>query len=511
MKIDKELLIKHHFWVLVGAFLLVLSIGFSTLLFGSSEGDKQKDFEKSQKLLSNYKAPGAAVNPATFIPPWETYRDWHSAHKDKVWKEAWSYQKDLITWPRYDQFDFQEQWNASTTFKNWMERVSEDKTHLNTALRAFKMGLYAKQFEELYQKVAVDKPVDFKGGRAGFDRMMVPPLGTTQVADGGNLPGRNFPQGQPGGQADANKTPRTLFEEVPTLEEAWLAQEDYWVKREIINAIAKTLHDLATMKEVPIDPKDVKKDGVIAHRRFRNNTWELDLLFEQNSGKTYVSSKGTIKNVDPARRTLALASPQGGILFDLKQPGVEPYQLEIKGEPRDPAPLPNSTRKSGCWTTSIPPSRSRWSRSTTGPTVRFVGSTRSASRSIRTARPSSRCCMGTSIFSPRVRPGSPLSERTCLACRVPRPWSHRLAPLVRAGCRWAVPLVRVGCRRVVPLARWADFRRRAGRGSGARRSSIQSPSGTGWSGPGICTLASSPGSCRSGSCWCWSRITFTTC
>ncbi len=44
MKIDKELLLKHHFWALVGIFLLAWAIGFATVMFGSSSDEEQKKY-----------------------------------------------------------------------------------------------------------------------------------------------------------------------------------------------------------------------------------------------------------------------------------------------------------------------------------------------------------------------------------------------------------------------------------------------------------------------------------
>ncbi len=269
------------------------------------------------------------MNVNTFLKPWQDYGDYHSKHKDSVWRKAWENQALLVKWPPRTQFFyFQEEWDRARSFKEWKDRISANEEQLTLALSDYKNILYARQFEDLYDMLA---PVEFKGGKAGFDQMMLPPNDAT---GGGGGPGPGFAPGAGAGGQGAI-SPKTLFTDTPTLEEAWLAQEDFWIKREVLRSISQTLGDLAEMAEVKLDAKE-KKEGFFQHRRFRNKTWEIDLLFAKNDeGKITVSPESTIKNIDKSRRVLYLANPRthGGIVFRLQQGTIEPYYLEIKGEP----------------------------------------------------------------------------------------------------------------------------------------------------------------------------------
>src|SRR5205085_7495160 len=155
---------------------------------------------------------------------------------------------------------------------------------------------------------------------------------------GGHIPRKNrAPRGVKGG-VRANGGPNELEKErPPPREEIWLAQEDFWVKRELLNTIKDALDAVRKMswKEV----KDLPA-GVVSRYRFRNESagWELDLLIEQGEGKgarQLVIGKGSeIKNIHPSRRIQALANPRTAkpLAFLLRQ-GPATATLKIEGEP----------------------------------------------------------------------------------------------------------------------------------------------------------------------------------
>src|SRR5262249_12138644 len=71
-----------------------------------------------------------------------------------------------------------------------------------------------------------------------------------------------------------------------------------------------------------------------------NKTWVIDLLFERNKGRVYLSSKSTIRNVDPSKRVLALVNPNTRRGIELVLTQTDPKtklqlerRIEIKGEP----------------------------------------------------------------------------------------------------------------------------------------------------------------------------------
>ena len=110
--------------------------------------------------------------------------------------------------------------------------------------------------------------------------------------------------------------PKTAFgkhtwKETPTNEECWLAQEDVWVRREILHVLSEALKNSGRFKQVrdPLwresvpaaaggaldalvrrDPEakvylertPPKGKGAVASRLFRNANWEVDILLEKN-------------------------------------------------------------------------------------------------------------------------------------------------------------------------------------------------------------------------------------
>jgi hypothetical protein len=375
MKFDKELLLKHQFWIIFGGFGLIWLIGFFILVMGSASAveEAKGNFDKANKEIEPYKAnPAKIVNVNTFLDPWNQYATEFRKCKEAIWLKAWNGQKSLITWPHSETTDLKldDIWNESHTFQEWkakflaepasseariayketlyfdqfgkfdlrtgkpdpeLEKLIEWYGNRKYEMVDRKRDTYGQRFEKLELALLV-APVEFQGSRNGFERIMVPAAGD------GNEQGRgrgSRPSGPGIGVGEQNaRTPKTLFTADPTMEEVWLAQEDFWVKREILRAIRKAINNLAVLYEVKLDAKEVKP-GFFQHRRFKNDTWVIDLLFEKNnSGKNFVSSKGTIRNVDPVKRVLALANPytRGGVEFLLRQGAVD-YPLEIKGEP----------------------------------------------------------------------------------------------------------------------------------------------------------------------------------
>jgi hypothetical protein len=364
MKFDKELLLKHKFWILLGVFTLIWLIGLTMLMMGSASAieAKQKTYEAATKALSSYSNP---KNPTTFLPPWKEHGKRFHDHKEKLWKIAWDAQKSLISWPSSANVPLDEIWNRAASFKDWVNEISKEPFSTD-ARRDYKEDLYIQQFQtldapyrrlrDLYPSLAEEynkldiallvAPVEFKNGLSGFEAMMAPQQGSgggggasfgkNQMFGGARPPGDRGAGRQRGGQG-AGKSLQDFFKEPPTIEELWLAQEDFWIKHELLLVVRRALDELAQFREVKIKPEQVKA-GFLQHRRFRNNTCELDLLFENKGGRVYISSKSTIRNIDPTKRILMLHNPytNNGIEFQLLQADgnfQQARKFDIKGEP----------------------------------------------------------------------------------------------------------------------------------------------------------------------------------
>ena len=276
MKVDKDALLKQKFWILLGVFALLWLICLSAL-YANAGGplDKAKDdYKKANDAITKFTGVNRPKNDS-FLPPWVEHGKRFDEHKKTVWKVAWDGdkigegdpsgplrwqgQKSMYTWPSSNEFPLQ------------AELLYPDSTKADGKTPAFDVDrrqwyktndAYARQFELLYaelkghrEKPTLDAPfgaVDFKGG---FDAVMQP--------------------------VDWTKSTRP-----PDIEECWLAQEDFWVKREVLYNVRDALALAARFDLVDADfEKTPPPEGTTRHV-FRNSSWEVQLLFDKGPDGT---------------------------------------------------------------------------------------------------------------------------------------------------------------------------------------------------------------------------------
>ena len=87
MKMDKDALIKHKFWILLGVFALLWIVCLPLVIVnaGGPIDEAQKNYKAAKDAVAKYPRP----KNASFLPPWEKYGDTFTKHKNEVWKLAW--------------------------------------------------------------------------------------------------------------------------------------------------------------------------------------------------------------------------------------------------------------------------------------------------------------------------------------------------------------------------------------------------------------------------------------
>ncbi len=289
MKLDKETVIKHQFWFLLGGYFLFWLVAV-LWLWSTASGEivkVKKAYEDNETALKS--AQSNPINTATFLPPWEKEATIVNGHKIVIWNDAWDIQKDMYTWP-----------------KEWEQKdMANLQTPLSTdELRRYRDNLYPDEIEELRKNAPLWlNPVELAGG---FDSIF---------------------------------QPKKDWKETPTREECRLSQEDFWVKRELLLVVWKAMADQAIMFG-PLDideKKEPKPKGVEARYRYRNQNWEITLHIRKNDkGQLVIGGDSTIKNVNPTRRSQPLTSAKGeGIRFNVAQVPVQ-TRFEVRGEPVGP-------------------------------------------------------------------------------------------------------------------------------------------------------------------------------
>lgn len=283
MKLDKETVVKHQFWFLLGGYLLVWIIAVFWLKIAAGDEIKKvaDAFETTKKNLDNERR--SPVNTRTFVPPWEAYRNVFEKHKQVIWNQAWDFQRGMYDWP----------------FSN--KDMSSPQTVLADSEREeYKRTLYPDEIKQLREaSKSILGPVELAGG---FDAIFKP----------------------------------QEWKETPTREECWLAQEDYWVKRELLYVVGGAVAQLSYMWPIlQIDEKaEPMPQGVVSRHRYRNQNWEITFHIRQNPKKELViGGDSTIKNVHPSGNPLSLTSAKGtGIVFNLMQDKTT-VSVEVRGEP----------------------------------------------------------------------------------------------------------------------------------------------------------------------------------
>jgi hypothetical protein len=343
VKIDKEVLIKHHFWILSGLFLLLVLIPM--FLLGMSVSDS---VAKEQTALETTKKNIKAV------PSTPKNNDWINTRKkadvvvvkrrDVVWEQAWYTQANMMTWPEA----IHASWSQKYKYMGDPIDQFDDQQYIES---------YDSQLAEVFYMV---QPVLDNGE------------GVVQ-----------FPGGGWANWDNVFHLKRSFTHPPLTAADIWLAQEDVWVKRELARIIRDANDAVAFFREVTPEPapakekaeakskedkadakdaaataaKDAKPPKPAApksdpnHKLFRNSYWELDLTLAPGKSRGKYSLRGTIKNIGKRKE------PLGDFLVYLDDRGAAPVRMPVEmlplsvGQKADlkPVDVPDTATVSGLY------------------------------------------------------------------------------------------------------------------------------------------------------------------
>lgn len=313
IKIDMKQINKFRFWIGLGVLallLIVLSYFQLTAIGGEKEKKAYAEKLKSVKGLNDFKN-------GNFLPPWSAREEKLKTQRDEIWNKAWIPQRDMQTWFKRDDI-WEKKYDSKSGKLVWSkfdpnipEKLSMNANNEGnwrypsepidgTTLDIYKDTLYLTQFHN-FEKELVDArfPVEFNNG---FDSLMAP---------------ITWKRGS-----------------TPTAEEVWLAQESFWVKREIIRDILKAIQSIGAMTPDTIAKDEVNPPEVKNRKRFYNSIWEIDLMFEAVEREKFISPRSKIMNVHQDRRVMTLDNPVAGSTteFVLRQ-GTTVVPLKVQGEP----------------------------------------------------------------------------------------------------------------------------------------------------------------------------------
>jgi hypothetical protein len=271
IKLDKETLIKHRFWVALIAFAPLFLIAWLVLWLSVSDKvqAKAKEFNESVANIDKVKDP----KNKNYVEPMTEKKGKLEVHKIKVWKEVYDPQWNLaIEWP----YDPQKTPKLAEMYKESFGGPYDPQTKKPVEIPYEQRQSYR---EDLYKPYREEKRKEFMELAApmtmDFDRVIEMP----QIAE------------HP--------------EYTPTTEEIWLTQETVWVKRELLGLLQATLFNIGYFR--PVEDKSALPTGYVNRFRYSNSNWELELLLRKGErGQLFISKNSTIKNINPQKRTLPL-------------------------------------------------------------------------------------------------------------------------------------------------------------------------------------------------------------
>lgn len=270
-KIDKEFLQKHHFWLLQGVLALGLVLAWFGLMVSVPAEIEAKGGENAtkKKALDAAKAQSKEV-----LRKYDERKQELFNLRGQRWKDMWEVQKDMYEWPAV----LGEDQLAKTVNMTFGDNIANAEL-----LQAFQTQ-YAKEYENLAKAVA---PMQFNNGWQGVLRHVA------------------------------------AWRLTPESEEVWLALEDLWIQRELVNTVAKINTDAAKLAPAPNSQPG-------RTRSFSNRTWKVDLEIAEVPGGQY-QLKGKIKNLTDR---LQPYGANGGLVLKVwlsDDMNAKPFEFLIQG------------------------------------------------------------------------------------------------------------------------------------------------------------------------------------
>src|SRR5947209_11771938 len=96
-KLDKQTLIKHHFWILLALAVILIPVALGSVWVGvaGATAAQAKKIDETKKKLT-----GTAAKSKKSKEELEQQQEQLNKRKSEVWKEAYEKQKGLVTFPK---------------------------------------------------------------------------------------------------------------------------------------------------------------------------------------------------------------------------------------------------------------------------------------------------------------------------------------------------------------------------------------------------------------------------
>src|SRR5262245_12314136 len=203
---------KHLFWLLLGLVPLLVLIAVFTV--SSSVGGKITAKEEEIKKAES-KLPSGSAKPASLLTEMDKYDKKLTVKRGDLWKENWERQKQLFTWP--DQQPI-------------LKRIEAMNLKFGEAIavEASDLSVFNRKDTYLYQ----------------FSTSPTTPGTGTGMAD------KIYPTQFLGGWQAQLRHVTDWGQKQLTKDQVWLALEDIWIQRSLLDAIRSVNEDMSKFERV---------------------------------------------------------------------------------------------------------------------------------------------------------------------------------------------------------------------------------------------------------------------
>ncbi|MGL4421164.1 MAG: hypothetical protein ACRCZF_10905, partial [Gemmataceae bacterium] len=271
----QQLAKKHHFWILAGLVPLMVLLAFIFMTSGVSTAITKEAtvIKTSLTQAKSTRPPGKGV-----IDDLAAQKEVLAAKKGEHWKANWDYQKKFFDWPKAPAGQF----NKYFALK-FGDQLKETSNEFEVFTRP---SVYQAAYEEFPDKIA---PTSYAGGWQNVLRWV-----------------------NPWGQV----TPRS--------EQIWLALEDLWLQRAMVDPIRIVNENVARFTEVKAEsPSKFQK-------KFRSRVWEVTMTLEEKNNQRIL--KGKLKNRTPQLQLLGMGNTMRLNVWVDDTPEAQPIPFTIEGE-----------------------------------------------------------------------------------------------------------------------------------------------------------------------------------
>ena len=331
MAVTKDTLKKHHFWIMVGAtpVLVLIAVILIDSAVGAKIDEKNKAIDAAKNSLKGKESPKSNVLLSRF----GTQLDELGRKRTDLWKENWERQiglapgkaagkealvqdpgRNLLRWPKsplLNRFNYTVEYATNKSQLKFGEKIPDDSGEYG---EFSKPEVYLAEFSNPYLKDIAREPEK----RTGMADRIYP----TSFAGGWTSVLRHVQSGS-GGWVDMK----------PTSEQLWLALEDIWVERAMLDAI-KTVNDsVGTFQRAPrYDANNAPVPDANLERAFMSRIWYVSLKVAQRPGDGRYVITGTLRNITDRLQLLGASNTLVLNVWLSTAPNAPPIPFRIGGE-----------------------------------------------------------------------------------------------------------------------------------------------------------------------------------